>query len=241
VSAAAATDVVLTARELTDEGERLVSLGRRLIAQASALAAPTDEPPPFDLDDTEDMEYSLGRNGVVNRVIAFQAATQLGTFTRSEFVAALGVTPSAAARWLNALLDHTPPLVERRAAEDGTARYVARDVVLPEATPRNAAVGQQVSLDLAALREARAAARDAESVVRQAQVAGTGKGLRIRDEDVRRLVAEAEAQGAEVRKASNGHFEVGFNLKRVLISSTPSNPRSVRNDRTRLRRIGLNV
>lgn len=72
-------------------------------------------------------------------------------------------------------------------------------------------------------------------------VAGTGKGLKIKDQGVRELVASVQRQGAVVDHAPNGHFAVVFQGHRCLISSTPSNSRSVHNDRARLRRIGLEV
>lgn len=74
-------------------------------------------------------------------------------------------------------------------------------------------------------------------------VAGTGKQLTISNAEVRTLVAQITKAGGTVTKASSGHFEVRNPAtgQKVMISSTPSNSRSVANDRTRVRRIGLKV
>jgi hypothetical protein len=73
-------------------------------------------------------------------------------------------------------------------------------------------------------------------------VPGTGKGLVITNQDVRALAAAAMAKGAKVARATNSHYEVSYDGKKVLISSTPRNKRSVENDRTRIRRrLGIAV
>lgn len=73
-------------------------------------------------------------------------------------------------------------------------------------------------------------------------VAGTGKPLGVTNPDVRKLIQDAQAAGASVTHASNGHFAVEKNgMRRTLISATPRGTRSVMNDRARLRREGLSV
>lgn len=72
-------------------------------------------------------------------------------------------------------------------------------------------------------------------------VAGTGRGPRVRNKELQALIDTCIRVGAKVLQAGNGHFAVNYNGKRTLISSTPSNPRSVLNDRTRLRRAGVPV
>lgn len=74
-------------------------------------------------------------------------------------------------------------------------------------------------------------------------VAGTGKGVKANNKDVQALIDDCVRAGASVAHATNGHFAVhkkGME-RRILISATPSNPRSVLNDRARLRRAGLPV
>lgn len=74
-------------------------------------------------------------------------------------------------------------------------------------------------------------------------VAGTGKGLKAANKDVQDLINAARRAGARVAHEASGHFAVTIpgTGKRVLISSTPSNPRTVLNDRSRLRRAGLAI
>lgn len=74
-------------------------------------------------------------------------------------------------------------------------------------------------------------------------VAGTGKGMRSANKDVQDLINAAKRAGANVIHEASGHFAVTIpgSGKRVLISSTPSNPRTVLNDRSRLRRAGLAI
>jgi hypothetical protein len=70
-------------------------------------------------------------------------------------------------------------------------------------------------------------------------VAGTGVGLRISNQAVRKLVADAVKCGAEqpTSLAGNGHIEIKYKGRRVLIAGTPKSDRSVANDRARVRRI----
>jgi hypothetical protein len=74
-------------------------------------------------------------------------------------------------------------------------------------------------------------------------VAGTGKGTKSANKDVQDLINAAKRAGARVVHEASGHFAVTIphSGKRVLISSTPSNPRTVLNDRSRLRRAGLAI
>jgi len=72
-------------------------------------------------------------------------------------------------------------------------------------------------------------------------VAGTGRGPKVRNKELQALIDACIKTGAKVLQAGNGHFAVTYGSKRTLISSTPSNPRSVLNDRTRLRRAGVPV
>lgn len=71
-------------------------------------------------------------------------------------------------------------------------------------------------------------------------VAGTSKREAISNPEVRALVAQIESLGGVVNHASGGHFEVVYQTRRCLISSTPSHARSVLNDKSRVRRqLGL--
>jgi hypothetical protein len=70
----------------------------------------------------------------------------------------------------------------------------------------------------------------------------TGR-TRAGNKDVQDLINAAERAGAKVTHEASGHFAVTIpgSGKRILISSTPSNPRTVLNDRSRLRRAGLSI
>jgi len=75
-----------------------------------------------------------------------------------------------------------------------------------------------------------------------APVAGTGRQLAVKNPEVRKLVEQAKAAGCQVQPAGSGHLAVMTpSGRRVMISSTPSRARSVENDRTRLRRVGVRV
>lgn len=67
--------------------------------------------------------------------------------------------------------------------------------------------------------------------------------VRANNKDVQDLINAAQRAGASVKHEASGHFAVTIpgSGKRILISSTPSNPRSVLNDRARLRRAGLAI
>lgn len=73
-----------------------------------------------------------------------------------------------------------------------------------------------------------------------APVAHTGRGPRSSHPDVQALLdAARKIVGPQNITSSGGHWAISCpNGARVLISSTPSNPRSVATDRARLRRIG---
>jgi DNA-binding HxlR family transcriptional regulator len=74
-----------------------------------------------------------------------------------------------------------------------------------------------------------------------APVAGTGRGLRIADAGMRNLLEQAMRQGANVNHAPNGHYSVSYDGQTISVSGTPRNPRTVMNERTRLRRLGLTI
>lgn len=86
---------------------------------------------------------------------------------------------------------------------------------------------------------------------RGAPVSGTGgqnaANVKANNPEVQSLIDAARSAGAEVSKATNGHFAVLIPEDgdrpgaRVLISATPSGHRTVLNDRARLRRAGLGV
>jgi hypothetical protein len=77
---------------------------------------------------------------------------------------------------------------------------------------------------------------------RGAAVAGTGRGPRVSNADVRDLIEAAKAQGCKAELAPNGHWRITTpDDRRVLISNTPRSARTVENDRSRLRRFGVNV
>jgi hypothetical protein len=62
-----------------------------------------------------------------------------------------------------------------------------------------------------------------------------------RTKDVTDLIREIEAEGGIVTKTKSGHWKVvnPANRRRINIPATPSEYRSLKNVRTRLRRIGL--
>lgn len=62
-----------------------------------------------------------------------------------------------------------------------------------------------------------------------------------RVKDVTDLIREIEADGGIVTKTKSGHWKVvnPANRRRINIPATPSEYRSLKNVRTRLRRIGL--
>lgn len=73
-------------------------------------------------------------------------------------------------------------------------------------------------------------------------VRGTGKKPKVTDPNVRALIAELAAGGARAKLVSNGHWEITQEgLPKTLISNTPSNSRSVLNDRTNLRKKGYKI
>lgn len=70
----------------------------------------------------------------------------------------------------------------------------------------------------------------------------SGRAMKVTNSDVRKLVEDARRAGADVSMASSGHIAVRApNGRRALIACTPRSSRTVDNDRTRLRRIGLEV
>jgi hypothetical protein len=73
-------------------------------------------------------------------------------------------------------------------------------------------------------------------------VAGTGRGQKVSNPDVRQLVDAAKKQGCKAVLAPNGHWRITTpDGRKVLISGTPKSSRTVETDRARLRRIGVNV
>jgi hypothetical protein len=82
---------------------------------------------------------------------------------------------------------------------------------------------------------------------RGAPVAGSGKQFKgSGNPEVRALIEACRQAGATISPTDGGHIAVTFSdpqgqSKRVVISSTPSDVRTVPNDRSRLRRAGLNI
>lgn len=69
-------------------------------------------------------------------------------------------------------------------------------------------------------------------------VAGTGRGFRAANKDVQALIDAARKAGASKIEPSGGHIRITApDGTSVNISSTPGNPRTLLNDRTRLRRL----
>jgi hypothetical protein len=102
----------LTSEELIARGERLVRLGQQLAVMGMGSLPPELAPEP----------RSVGRLGVVNEATAIQVARRLGAFDRGAFAEALGLRQGGTSRWLAKLLEHSPPIIERR--EDGTYAYI---------------------------------------------------------------------------------------------------------------------
>jgi hypothetical protein len=77
----------------------------------------------------------------------------------------------------------------------------------------------------------------------RAPVPGTGTTAKSSNKDVNDLINAAKKAGASVTHEASGHFAVTVpgSGKRILISATPSSPRSIFNDRARLRRAGLSI
>lgn len=71
----------------------------------------------------------------------------------------------------------------------------------------------------------------------------TARDLGIRDREIAALAARALAAGWEIRRTASNHFAWRAPEGRALIVSagTPSDWRSARNLRARLRRAGLDV
>lgn len=87
-------------------------------------------------------------------------------------------------------------------------------------------------------KKAKAAAKEAPRAPVAAPVAGTGGKWKISDPDVRQLVAAIEHAGGTVSPTPSGHYEVrNKENRKVMIAGTPRNPRTVRNDRARVKRI----
>lgn len=82
---------------------------------------------------------------------------------------------------------------------------------------------------------------------RGAPVAGSGKQFKgSGNAEVRALIEACRQAGATISPTDGGHIAVTFSdpqgqKKRVVISNTPSDVRTVPNDRSRLRRAGLNI
>jgi hypothetical protein len=75
-----------------------------------------------------------------------------------------------------------------------------------------------------------------------ATVAGTGRGQKVSNADVRELVEAAKKDGCTAVLAPNGHWRITTrDGRKLLISNSPKSARTVANDRARLRRIGVNV
>lgn len=76
------------------------------------------------------------------------------------------------------------------------------------------------------------------------EVAGTGRGIKINDPDVRALTNAITRAGGFWQPTGGGHYEVTKpgSKQKVLISATPSNRRTVLTDRARVRRVlGLDI
>lgn len=70
-------------------------------------------------------------------------------------------------------------------------------------------------------------------------VAGTGRPKQAGNQAVNELIAAARRAGARVEPSGSGHWAVFCPNGRVLIPSTPSNPRSLLTAKSRLRTAGL--
>jgi hypothetical protein len=122
-------------------------------------------------------------------------------------------------------------------------RFVQRGVLADDSPSDDMRIFSRIKPEHVRKAEERAAGRP--EVKGQAQrgrpAEGTGRSITIKDAQVRALVQDAIRAGAGVEMASNGHIDVKWEGKRVQIAHTPSSSRTVLNDRTRLRRQGLEV
>jgi len=76
---------------------------------------------------------------------------------------------------------------------------------------------------------------------RGAAIAGTGRGMRVTDDEVRAYVEQVKAAGAEVVR-SDSHFVVKYRGKTLpSIPKTPSDHRALLNNRSQLRAAGLPI
>jgi hypothetical protein len=72
-------------------------------------------------------------------------------------------------------------------------------------------------------------------------VAGTGKPSKATNKEIAEIIDALRKQGIKCDLAPSGHWAVFAPKGRVMISNTPSNPRTVLNDKARLRRAGVTV
>lgn len=186
--------------------------------RASVEYAPVQEPKP-DASDAQPVEDG----GPEAAAVRDFAVGQAEGFTVRQLVDATEIPEERARVELTALL--------RR----GVVEYVGMDDLELYAYVKPQGPGAAAELDRR---------RPAEGSVTHGSVpvAGTGKPMKVSHSEVAKLVRDAESAGCVVTHASNGHFAVKTpDGKRLVISATPSNPRSVLNDRARLRKAGVKV
>jgi hypothetical protein len=134
---------------------------------------------------------------------------------------------------INLATDCLEALVRRGSLED---KSPSSDMRLFQYTGKPKDPGKAATLDAARRKD------EGNGVAREA-VPGTGAGARSSNKDVQDLINAAKKAGANVTHEASGHFAVSVpgSGKRILISATPSSPRSILNDRARLRRAGLSI
>ncbi len=200
---------------------------------------------------------------------ALKVAQRFGTFGDKDLAAVLRTTPRAVASRLAKLVEQGKLIdLERKVNGQRMFEYVET----PEQAVETRAEAIRVGRDWVTAKDQRGKAwtpsqlkqaaeltddetdavtrRDRERRPRgdnvgtggRGLVEGTGKKMVINDPDVRVLVEACQAAGATVTRATNQHLRVAYGSKSVNISSTPSNRRTVMNDRARVRRnLGLKI
>lgn len=116
---AAADDSEETGEELMRRAEAMLSLGRRLLAQAGDLRGTAEGATAPAQGDADAGDRSVGRKGAVGLGEAIDMAKQMGTFTRGEFQEATGLGAGAASKWLARLIQSKPPILELAAGGRG--------------------------------------------------------------------------------------------------------------------------
>lgn len=210
--------------------------------QTQSLPAPTAEPP-LPAEEPASPPQRFGRKPAVKLTLEqFRDwARGAGEFTRKQAARELNVSDPTVKNQLTAGLEagfivETSPAI--LAGGTGGGRIAAK---YSYAKPVDAGAAAKVDQQ-----RPKQPVDDYVKPKRGKTVAGTGKQFKgSGNPDVRALINSAKAAGATVSPTSGGHIAVTFasdgQNKRVLISNTPRDPRTVLNDKGRLRKAGLDV